>query len=168
MQVGGEHSGTLRYKGPVQFASGFWAGVELDLPEGTSNGFKEGEEYFKCPDKHGLFAPPEKVALLSQPENILSMKAEDFLVDLSTPQSPKEEEVEVAGFDGVEGDESMTSLDRAISSAENAVKGFVEESKAEEQETKHQEKQEEDKGTDVRKEQPSFVEMLDEVSLTQK
>ena len=30
--------GTLRYLGPVHFAKGTWAGVELDRPEGDNDG----------------------------------------------------------------------------------------------------------------------------------
>ncbi|XP_059503699.1 centrosome-associated protein 350 isoform X3 [Stegostoma tigrinum] len=56
--------GTLRFKGRTSFANGFWAGVELDMPEGSNNGTYDGVEYFKCREKCGIFAPPHKISLL--------------------------------------------------------------------------------------------------------
>ncbi|XP_034634112.1 centrosome-associated protein 350 isoform X6 [Trachemys scripta elegans] len=54
--------GTLRFKGLTSFAKGFWAGVELDKPEGNNNGTYDGIKYFNCKEKHGIFAPPEKIS----------------------------------------------------------------------------------------------------------
>ncbi|XP_078417608.1 centrosome-associated protein 350 isoform X2 [Cetorhinus maximus] len=58
--------GTLHFKGRTNFANGFWAGVELDTPEGSNNGTYDGVEYFRCKDKHGIFAPPHKISLLPE------------------------------------------------------------------------------------------------------
>uniref|UniRef100_UPI00398EA7E5 centrosome-associated protein 350 isoform X2 n=1 Tax=Pristiophorus japonicus TaxID=55135 RepID=UPI00398EA7E5 len=58
--------GTLRFKGRTNFANGFWAGVELDKPEGSNNGMYDGVEYFRCKDKYGIFAPPHKISLLPE------------------------------------------------------------------------------------------------------
>ncbi|XP_067846924.1 centrosome-associated protein 350 isoform X2 [Heptranchias perlo] len=58
--------GTLRFKGRTDFANGFWAGVELDKPEGSNNGIYDGVVYFRCKDKHGIFAPPHKISLLPE------------------------------------------------------------------------------------------------------
>ncbi|XP_053100125.1 centrosome-associated protein 350 isoform X2 [Hemicordylus capensis] len=57
--------GTLRFKGLTNFAKGFWAGVELDKPEGNNNGTYDGTAYFDCKEKHGIFAPPQKISLIS-------------------------------------------------------------------------------------------------------
>ncbi|NXT24665.1 CE350 protein, partial [Syrrhaptes paradoxus] len=54
--------GTLRFKGLTKFAKGFWAGVELDKPEGNNNGTYDGIKYFNCKEKHGIFAPPQKIS----------------------------------------------------------------------------------------------------------
>ncbi|XP_062990482.1 centrosome-associated protein 350 isoform X3 [Elgaria multicarinata webbii] len=54
--------GTLRFKGLTSFAKGFWAGVELDKPEGNNNGAYNGIQYFECKEKHGIFAPPQKIS----------------------------------------------------------------------------------------------------------
>lgn len=60
--IGNVQPGTLRFKGETEFAKGFWAGVELDKPEGNNNGTYDGIVYFVCKDKHGIFAPPQKIS----------------------------------------------------------------------------------------------------------
>ncbi|KFZ65839.1 Centrosome-associated protein 350 [Antrostomus carolinensis] len=57
--------GTLRFKGLTKFAKGFWAGVELDKPEGNNNGTYDGIKYFDCKAKHGIFAPPQKISRIT-------------------------------------------------------------------------------------------------------
>ncbi|XP_035189659.1 centrosome-associated protein 350 isoform X2 [Oxyura jamaicensis] len=58
--------GTLRFKGLTKFAKGFWAGVELDNPEGNNNGTYDGIRYFDCKEKHGIFAPPQKISHIAE------------------------------------------------------------------------------------------------------
>ncbi|NWX42404.1 CE350 protein, partial [Steatornis caripensis] len=58
--------GTLRFKGLTKFARGFWAGVELDKPEGNNNGTYDGIKYFDCKEKHGIFAPPQKISHVTE------------------------------------------------------------------------------------------------------
>ncbi|XP_026118818.1 centrosome-associated protein 350-like isoform X3 [Carassius auratus] len=58
--------GTLRFKGQTNFVNGFWAGVELDNPEGSNNGTYDGVVYFECREKHGLFASPDKISRLQE------------------------------------------------------------------------------------------------------
>ncbi|XP_049724340.1 centrosome-associated protein 350 isoform X2 [Elephas maximus indicus] len=65
--IGNVQPGTLRFKGVTSFAKGFWAGVELDKPEGNNNGTYNGIVYFVCKEKHGIFAPPQKISHI--PEN---------------------------------------------------------------------------------------------------
>lgn len=62
--VGGVQPGTLKFKGPTSFAHGFWAGVELDKSEGSNNGTYDGVVYFGCDERHGIFAPPDKITHL--------------------------------------------------------------------------------------------------------
>ena len=45
--------GVLRFFGPTEFASGTFAGVELDEPVGKNDGSYGGIRYFTCPAKHG-------------------------------------------------------------------------------------------------------------------
>ncbi|XP_061634031.1 centrosome-associated protein 350 isoform X2 [Phyllopteryx taeniolatus] len=63
--VGNVQPGTLRFKGPTSFAGGFWAGVALDKSEGSNCGTYNGVVYFECKERHGIFAPPEKIIHLS-------------------------------------------------------------------------------------------------------
>ncbi|NXY46001.1 CE350 protein, partial [Ceuthmochares aereus] len=58
--------GTLRFKGLTKFAKGVWAGVELDKPEGNNNGTYDGIKYFDCKEKHGIFAPPQKISHITE------------------------------------------------------------------------------------------------------
>ncbi|KAM6455499.1 centrosome-associated protein 350 isoform 2-T3 [Liasis olivaceus] len=58
--------GTLRFKGLTNFAKGLWAGIELDKPEGNNDGSYNGIQYFDCKEKHGIFAPPQKISLISE------------------------------------------------------------------------------------------------------
>ncbi|XP_077869503.1 CAP-Gly domain-containing linker protein 3-like [Saccoglossus kowalevskii] len=62
VMVGGIKLGTLRYCGTTQFATGQWAGIELDEPEGKNDGSVGGISYFSCPPKHGIFAPLSKIS----------------------------------------------------------------------------------------------------------
>ncbi|XP_032509180.1 CAP-Gly domain-containing linker protein 4 isoform X3 [Phocoena sinus] len=54
--------GTLRFCGTTEFASGQWAGIELDEPEGKNNGSVGKVQYFKCAPKYGIFAPLAKIS----------------------------------------------------------------------------------------------------------
>lgn len=58
----GSKAGTLKYVGVTEFASGVWAGVELDDPIGKNDGSVEGKRYFECAPRFGLFAPIAKVS----------------------------------------------------------------------------------------------------------
>ncbi|XP_069890438.1 centrosome-associated protein 350 isoform X4 [Dipodomys merriami] len=64
--IGNVQPGTLRFKGETSFAKGFWAGVELDKPEGNNNGTYDGIVYFVCKEKHGIFAPPQKISRIAE------------------------------------------------------------------------------------------------------
>ncbi|XP_013390824.1 CAP-Gly domain-containing linker protein 3 isoform X2 [Lingula anatina] len=60
--VGGVKTGFLRYCGPAEFATGIWAGIELEEAEGKNDGSVGGISYFKCSPKHGIFAPISKIS----------------------------------------------------------------------------------------------------------
>ncbi|XP_046892857.1 centrosome-associated protein 350 [Hypomesus transpacificus] len=78
--------GTLRFKGQTQFANGFWAGVELDESEGSNNGTYDHVVYFLCEERHGIFAPPDRISHLPDKFEVYVDTTEDedsFLDDLS-------------------------------------------------------------------------------------
>lgn len=54
---GHRQCGTLMFKGRVKFASGIWAGVELESPDGRNDGVDDGERYFTCRPDHGVLVP---------------------------------------------------------------------------------------------------------------
>ncbi|XP_066474764.1 CAP-Gly domain-containing linker protein 4 isoform X2 [Tiliqua scincoides] len=64
--IAGQKVGTLRFCGTTEFASGQWAGVELDEAEGKNNGSVGRVQYFKCAPKHGIFAPLSKISKASE------------------------------------------------------------------------------------------------------
>ena len=52
----------LRFCGTTEFATGIWAGVELDTAEGRNDGTVKGMRYFHCEQNHGIFVSPNKLA----------------------------------------------------------------------------------------------------------
>nr|XP_020840007.1 centrosome-associated protein 350 [Phascolarctos cinereus] len=84
--------GTLRFKGLTEFAKGFWAGVELDKPEGNNNGTYAGITYFKCKEKYGIFAPPQKISHIPENFVIVVDENEDAFSNEQYNQHQKQEQ----------------------------------------------------------------------------
>ncbi|KAM8917634.1 CAP-Gly domain-containing linker protein 4 isoform 2-T3 [Spinachia spinachia] len=59
--VVGQRMGVIKFCGKTSFAPGLWLGIELDKPSGKNDGSVGGVNYFSCPPKHGVFAPPSHV-----------------------------------------------------------------------------------------------------------
>ena len=53
--------GTLQFCGPVEFAGGTWAGVELDEPEGKNDGRVNNITYFTTQPGFGVMVPTNKI-----------------------------------------------------------------------------------------------------------
>lgn len=93
--VSGVQPGTLRFKGPTSFANGFWAGVELDKSEGSNNGTYDGVLYFTCAERHGIFAPPDRITRLTDKFEMYTDTTEDddsFFDDMSDDERDKNKE----------------------------------------------------------------------------
>ena len=67
--VGGVKEGIVRFVGHTHFSSGVWIGVEIGEPRGKNDGSVDGERYFTCPPKQGLFAPPNRVSIIEDVED---------------------------------------------------------------------------------------------------
>ncbi|XP_024134690.1 centrosome-associated protein 350 isoform X5 [Oryzias melastigma] len=90
--VGSVQPGTLRFKGATSFANGFWAGVELDKSEGSNNGTYDGVVYFECRERHGIFAPPDKITHFPErfePYNDTTEDEDSFFDDFSNDKKNK-------------------------------------------------------------------------------
>lgn len=47
--------GVVKFVGETSFSSGQWVGVELDQPAGKIDGIVQGQRYFYCKARHGVF-----------------------------------------------------------------------------------------------------------------
>ncbi|ORX40158.1 dynein associated protein-domain-containing protein [Kockovaella imperatae] len=54
------------------FAAGKWVGVELLEPSGKNDGSVQGQRYFDCKPKHGVFVRPSQVQILELPRTSTS------------------------------------------------------------------------------------------------
>uniref|UniRef100_A0A8C9PBR6 CAP-Gly domain containing linker protein family member 4 n=1 Tax=Spermophilus dauricus TaxID=99837 RepID=A0A8C9PBR6_SPEDA len=77
--IAGQKVGTLRFCGTTEFASGQWAGIELDEPEGKNNGSVGKVQYFKCSPKYGLMTSKKE----SASESALSLPPSEELKTLT-------------------------------------------------------------------------------------
>ena len=59
----GTKKGVVRFVGTTNFAAGEWYGIELDGPNGKNNGSVNGEAYFVCEEKYGIFVKKAQVRL---------------------------------------------------------------------------------------------------------
>ncbi|XP_043502529.1 dynactin subunit 1 isoform X1 [Polistes fuscatus] len=75
---GKDCQGIIAYIGYPTFATGKWIGVILDEPKGKNNGTVKGQQYFKCPDNHGMFVRQTQIILLDESGN---------RTDLASPSS---------------------------------------------------------------------------------
>ncbi|XP_043941681.1 centrosome-associated protein 350 [Protopterus annectens] len=90
--VNGTQAGTLKFKGCVIFASGYWAGVELDKLEGSNNGTFDGIVYFHCKDNHGIFVSPHQLSHLPKSFETFVETTEDSFYDAKLVCQQKQDE----------------------------------------------------------------------------
>ncbi|CAG8553950.1 10474_t:CDS:2 [Paraglomus occultum] len=68
IEDGFKRIGTVRYVGLTRFRPGYWVGIEFDEPVGKHDGMVQGERYFQCRPKHGVFVRPDKIKVGDFPE----------------------------------------------------------------------------------------------------
>lgn len=127
--------GTLRFKGLTKFAKGFWAGVELDKPEGNNNGTYDGIKYFDCKEKHGIFAPPQKISHITESvdSHLDTSKDEDSFFDDRREEQHKAEQKERGSSKPSKEDESQSrDATESYSQDEGPVDTALSEASAEE------------------------------------
>ncbi|PWW73898.1 hypothetical protein C7212DRAFT_359190 [Tuber magnatum] len=66
VDANGQHA-IVRFVGETSFAPGEWLGVELDAPLGKNNGTIQGQRYFECEDRYGIFLRPSIARLMERP-----------------------------------------------------------------------------------------------------
>ncbi|KAI9820741.1 MAG: hypothetical protein M1827_005111 [Pycnora praestabilis] len=57
----------VRYAGNTHFAAGDWIGVALEDASGKNDGAVQGQRYFDCEPRHGMFVRPSAVRPLEEP-----------------------------------------------------------------------------------------------------
>lgn len=57
------HRGEVKYVGKVKDTKGYWIGIQMDEPVGKNDGSCNGERYFQCLDKYGLFMKAKNVTV---------------------------------------------------------------------------------------------------------
>ncbi|NXE90936.1 CE350 protein, partial [Menura novaehollandiae] len=127
--------GTLRFKGLTKFAKGFWAGVELDKPEGNNNGTYDGIKYFDCREKHGIFAPPQKISHITESidSHLDTNKDEDsFFDDRLEKQHKAEQKDRGSSKPGKEAESQSRNATENYSQGKAAADTAVSEASAEE------------------------------------
>uniref|UniRef100_A0A8B9I9Y2 Centrosomal protein 350 n=1 Tax=Anser brachyrhynchus TaxID=132585 RepID=A0A8B9I9Y2_9AVES len=117
--------GTLRFKGLTKFAKGFWAGVELDKPEGNNNGTYDGIKYFDCKERHGIFAPPQKISHITESvdNHLDTNKDEDSFFDDRLEKQHKAERKGKGSSKSGKEDERQSRSATKNSSQDNAPAG---------------------------------------------
>ncbi|EME89755.1 uncharacterized protein MYCFIDRAFT_213783 [Pseudocercospora fijiensis CIRAD86] len=62
VELNDSRSGIVRFVGPTQFQTGEWVGVELGDASGKNDGSVQGQRYFDCPPRHGIFCRPSGIS----------------------------------------------------------------------------------------------------------
>ncbi|KAM6166448.1 LOW QUALITY PROTEIN: centrosome-associated protein 350 [Erethizon dorsatum] len=118
--IGNVQPGILRFKGETSFAKGFWAGVELDKPEGNNNGTYDGIVYFVCRDKHGIFAPPQKIShILENFNDYIDINEDEDCYSDEQYQHYNQEQKDTEGLKDKEKDAVEYFYDKSLPSTHN-------------------------------------------------
>ncbi|KIO30933.1 hypothetical protein M407DRAFT_222067 [Tulasnella calospora MUT 4182] len=78
--------GIVRFNGTTKFAPGRWIGVELSEPKGKNDGSVDGEVYFSCKMKYGMFVRAALIKSIELPSNLGASTSRSNTV--TSPPSP--------------------------------------------------------------------------------
>lgn len=70
--------GSIQYIGPMEGRRGRWIGVELDDPEGSTDGKYNGKRYFLCQHLYGEFVKPNEIVVGNFPPCATRADANNF------------------------------------------------------------------------------------------
>lgn len=72
--VHGNEFGTVKYIGKLEFdaLNRIFIGIQLDAPNGITDGTLRGRQYFQCPPAHGIFVLPHDVLCVTGRNSIFS------------------------------------------------------------------------------------------------
>ncbi|GJE99274.1 CAP Gly-rich domain-containing protein [Phanerochaete sordida] len=72
--------GTVRFVGSTKFGTGdgIWVGIEYDEPIGKNDGSVNGERYFDCKPKFGVFVRPDRVRVGDFPVEEINFSDEEM------------------------------------------------------------------------------------------
>ena len=57
---------TVQFVGDTHFAPGDWIGIELEDASGKNDGSLDGQRYFECTPKHGMFTRPSALKIVDE------------------------------------------------------------------------------------------------------
>ncbi|KAF5379406.1 hypothetical protein D9615_006493 [Tricholomella constricta] len=77
-EAGLSKRGIVSFVGTTKFSKGVWVGIEYDEPLGKNDGSVQGERYFTCRPKHGVFVLPDKVKIGDYPVEELDLDDEEI------------------------------------------------------------------------------------------
>jgi hypothetical protein len=90
LRSGGIWYGTVRFVGYTKLsATGYWVGIELPHPTGTSNGRVGDVEHFRCKAKHGQFLKLSDIETCHQcPPSMLRKEKDEFRAFQQSQRQP--------------------------------------------------------------------------------
>merc|ERR1719150_652350 len=75
----GQQKGIVRFKGKTKFKEGEWFGIELDSPHGKNDGSVQGNRYFTCKMKHGVFCQQNHIIKFDDTQKYKKIEKQNWI-----------------------------------------------------------------------------------------